>query len=346
MSRTNLVIGSRASPLAVAQAEEVRGLLTGHDNTLHVSLLKLDTVGDRNLNVSLAELSRLESQTDTPPAAAAPSGHLVPPKPAGEKDLWTRELDAALHRGDAHVLVHSLKDLPTTGRTGALAYPIPHSTMLAITGTLVTVAAAAAAAAAAPFTLAAVPQRFDPYDALVLRADAPPPAGLPAAALVPADPNAVDDPQTQYAGVKIDLREVLPRGSVIGTSSLRRAAQLSHRYGDHFTFKVVRGNIATRLGKLDAPSGGYDALILAAAGLRRLGPDFASRISVRLRDERYAVGQGALGVEVAATDGSALALVQVACEDAGSRWRVEAERYVTIPRAHVHASGLARHLLF
>ena len=62
----------------------------------------------------------------------------------------------------------------------------------------------------------------------------------------------------------------LPEGSVIGTSSLRRLAQLRHFY-PHLTFKDVRGNVNTRLAKLDA--GEYDAIILAVAGLIRLGMD-------------------------------------------------------------------------
>ncbi len=61
--------------------------------------------------------------------------------------------------------------------------------------------------------------------------------------------------------------ETLPAGSVIGTSSLRRLAQLRHSF-PHLTFKDVRGNVITRLEKLD--QGEYDALILAAAGLGRL----------------------------------------------------------------------------
>ncbi|NEP06410.1 MAG: hydroxymethylbilane synthase, partial [Okeania sp. SIO4D6] len=67
--------------------------------------------------------------------------------------------------------------------------------------------------------------------------------------------------------------EALPEGAVIGTSSLRRLAQLRHHY-PHFEFKDVRGNLNTRLAKLDA--GEYDALVLAFAGLHRL--DMSDRI--------------------------------------------------------------------
>ena len=88
--------------------------------------------------------------------------------------------------------------------------------------------------------------------------------------------------------------ETLPEGSVVGTSSLRRLAQLRHHY-PHLIFKDVRGNVITRLEKLD--SGDYDCLILAAAGLGRLG--FSDRIHQLIPGEisLHAVGQGALGIE-------------------------------------------------
>ncbi len=88
--------------------------------------------------------------------------------------------------------------------------------------------------------------------------------------------------------------ETLPSGSVVGTSSLRRLAQLRHKY-PHLIFKDVRGNVITRLEKLD--SGEYDCLILAAAGLTRLG--FGHRIHQTIPSEisLHAVGQGALGIE-------------------------------------------------
>ncbi|WP_448379908.1 hydroxymethylbilane synthase [Gloeomargarita sp.] len=99
----------------------------------------------------------------------------------------------------------------------------------------------------------------------------------------------------------------LPAGTVIGTSSLRRLAQLRHRF-PHLTFRDIRGNLNTRLAKLDR--GEYDGLILAVAGLRRLGWD--NRISEVLGPEvcLYAVGQGALGVQCRAGDERVLGLVQ------------------------------------
>tara|TARA_Y100001968_G_scaffold332634_1_gene391605 strand:- start:1633 stop:2532 length:900 start_codon:yes stop_codon:yes gene_type:complete len=88
--------------------------------------------------------------------------------------------------------------------------------------------------------------------------------------------------------------ETLPEGSIVGTSSLRRLAQLRFNY-PHLIFKDVRGNVITRLEKLD--SGQYDCLILAAAGLTRLG--FKNRIHQLIPEKicLHAVGQGALGIE-------------------------------------------------
>uniref|UniRef100_UPI0035902906 porphobilinogen deaminase-like n=1 Tax=Myxine glutinosa TaxID=7769 RepID=UPI0035902906 len=94
---------------------------------------------------------------------------------------------------------------------------------------------------------------------------------------------------------------MLPVGSVIGTSSPRRVAQLRRLY-PHLVFKDVRGNLNTRLRKLDAEGGPYAALVLAAAGLIRMG--WAHRISQLLSPDicMYAVGQGALAVETRVGD--------------------------------------------
>ncbi|MBD2096705.1 hydroxymethylbilane synthase [Trichocoleus sp. FACHB-591] len=142
-------------------------------------------------------------------------------------------------------------------------------------------------------TLATVTERENPADALVV--------------------------QEKYKGCQIDT---LPDGAVIGTSSLRRLAQLRHLFPQH-TFKDVRGNLNTRLAKLDA--GEYDALILAAAGLQRL--DMSDRIHQILPTEvsLYAVGQGALGIECRADDVETLSLLK-AIEHIPTRDRVLAER--------------------
>ena len=140
--------------------------------------------------------------------------------------------------------------------------------------------------------ITATPEREDARDALVLRAGADA-AGASLGGLAP--------------------------GAVVGTSSLRRVAQLRHLRPD-VRVKDVRGNVDTRLRKLD--EGGYDALILASAGLRRLG--FGSRISAALDASEMlpAVGQGSLGVETRADDGRTNALV--------SRLDVEATRAAVV----------------
>lgn len=116
--------------------------------------------------------------------------------------------------------------------------------------------------------------------------------------------------------------ENLPEGAVVGTSSLRRLAQLRHHF-PHLTFKDVRGNVNTRLAKLDA--GEYDAIILAVAGLERLG--MSDRIHQVISPEisLHAVGQGALGIECREGDTRILEILKV-LEDADSRDRAYAER--------------------
>ncbi|ARV60945.1 hydroxymethylbilane synthase [Nostocales cyanobacterium HT-58-2] len=116
--------------------------------------------------------------------------------------------------------------------------------------------------------------------------------------------------------------DTLPEGAVIGTSSLRRLAQLRHHF-PHLTFKDVRGNLNTRLSKLDA--GEYDALILAAAGLQRLG--MGDRVHQILPKEisLHAVGQGALGIECRGDDTELLSLLK-AIEHPETRDRCLAER--------------------
>ena len=91
--------------------------------------------------------------------------------------------------------------------------------------------------------------------------------------------------------------EDLPKGAVVGTSSLRREAQLRAR-NPHLVIKPLRGNVQTRLAKLD--KGDYDAIILAAAGLERLQLNDRIRCVLSPADSVPAAGQGALGIEIAA----------------------------------------------
>ena len=114
----------------------------------------------------------------------------------------------------------------------------------------------------------------------------------------------------------------LPPGAVVGTSSLRREAVLRARY-PQLVIKALRGNLDTRLKKLDA--GEYDAIILAAAGLIRLG--LKDRIKAMLTPEQSlpAPGQGALGIEVLAGDAT-MAAVVAPLNDAMTAHCVKAER--------------------
>lgn len=125
------------------------------------------------------------------------------------------------------------------------------------------------------FTLAAITEREDPRDAFV---------------------------SNQYSNI-----DELPAGSIVGTSSLRRESQLRAQF-PHLTIKPLRGNVQTRLRKLD--EGQYAAIILAAAGLKRL--ELSNRITALLNPEQSlpAVGQGALGIECREDRSDLIALLQ------------------------------------
>jgi hydroxymethylbilane synthase len=181
----------------------------------------------------------------------------------GGRGVFTKEIEEALLAGRIDLAVHSLKDLPTILPEG--------------------------------LTIAAIPEREDARDALVLRADL-----------------LLDHPSI----------EGLPEGAVVGTSSPRRLAQLKHLRHD-LDIKELRGNVDTRLRKLDA--GDYDAVILAAAGLRRLG--FGGRISAAIAMEEMlpAVSQGALGLQTR-TDDSILGKLLAPLDHAPTRQACTAER--------------------
>ncbi|MFB8830097.1 hydroxymethylbilane synthase [Azotobacter sp. CWF10] len=115
-----------------------------------------------------------------------------------------------------------------------------------------------------------------------------------------------EDPRDAFVSNAFASLDELPAGSVVGTSSLRRQAQLLARRPD-LKIQFLRGNVNTRLAKLDA--GEYDAIILAAAGLIRLG--FAARIRSRIAiaDSLPAGGQGAVGIECRSADREIQALL-------------------------------------
>ncbi|KAK3555709.1 hypothetical protein QTP86_029075 [Hemibagrus guttatus] len=229
-------IGTRKSQLARIQTDSVAEKLTDLYPDMHFEIVAMSTTGDKILDTALSKI--------------------------GEKSLFTKELENALERNEVDLVVHSLKDLPTSLPVG--------------------------------FTIGAVLKRENPSDAVVLH--------------------------PKNAGKCLDS---LPNKSIIGTSSLRRAAQLKKRF-PHLEFKDIRGNLNTRLKKLDENSD-FAAIILAAAGLKRMG--WEGRISQILGpdDCMYAVGQlafdfdlcsntsviGALAVEVRACDVDILEMVSV-----------------------------------
>ncbi len=115
-----------------------------------------------------------------------------------------------------------------------------------------------------------------------------------------------EDPRDAFVSNAYATLQSLPEGAVVGTSSLRRQCQLRAARPD-LEIRDLRGNVGTRLGKLDA--GEYDAIVLACAGLKRLG--LSGRITEALAPEESlpAVGQGAVGIECRADDQAILELL-------------------------------------
>jgi len=131
-----------------------------------------------------------------------------------------------------------------------------------------------------------------------------------------------EDPRDAFVSNHFDDLDALPPGSVVGTSSLRRQAQLLARRPD-LKIQFLRGNVNTRLAKLDA--GEYDAIILAAAGLIRLGFGERIRSSISVDESLPAGGQGAVGIECRTTDSELHALLEC-LNHAPTATRVVAER--------------------
>ncbi|XP_063798714.1 porphobilinogen deaminase isoform X2 [Pseudophryne corroboree] len=229
-------VGTRKSQLARIQTDSVVEMLKKKFPDANFDIVAMSTTGDKILDTALSKI--------------------------GEKSLFTKELENALERNEVDLVVHSLKDLPTTLPPG--------------------------------FTVGAVCKREDPHDAVVFH--------------------------PKNVGNTLNS---LPENSVIGTSSLRRAAQLKKSY-PHLQFKDIRGNLNTRLKKLDEKDD-FNAIILAAAGLHRM--DWEKRIGQILSPEEclYAVGQGALAVEVRAKDQDILNMVG-ALQDPETVLRCIAER--------------------
>lgn len=162
-----------------------------------------------------------------------------------------------------------------------------------------------------------------------------------------------EDPRDAFVSNDYASLAGLPAGSVVGTSSLRRQALIAARY-PQLVIKPLRGNLDTRLGKLDR--GDYAAIILAAAGLKRLGLGSRIRACLPLEESLPAAGQGAMAIEIASaerSDGVDLrALLAPLNHDDTSR-AVAAERKVSrvfgascqIPlAAHATVDGATLHL--
>jgi hydroxymethylbilane synthase len=131
-----------------------------------------------------------------------------------------------------------------------------------------------------------------------------------------------EDPRDAFVSNDHAALDALPQGACVGTSSLRREALLRHTRPD-LRVEPLRGNVQTRLRKLD--DGAYDAIVLATAGLKRLGLDARIRAPIAPEASLPAVGQGALGIEIRADRADVAALI-AALDDADTRWCVEAER--------------------
>jgi hydroxymethylbilane synthase len=239
MIPTRLVLATRRSALALAQARAFARDLAAHWPGLQIEELRVVTTGDKVTTVPLAEV--------------------------GGKGLFTKEIEEALDREDAHFAVHSFKDVP--------------------------------AEISPKFVVACVPRRADARDVLVTR-----------------------------SGATFDA---LPAGARIGTSSLRRAMQLELARRD-LKMVPLRGNVDTRLRKLD--TGELDAIVLASAGLSRLG--LSHRATEVLDPKRVvpAPGQGALAIECRAGD-TATRAVLAALSDPETEIAVACERGV------MHAVG-------
>ena len=115
-----------------------------------------------------------------------------------------------------------------------------------------------------------------------------------------------EDPRDAFVSNKYQSLDELPQGSIVGTSSLRRQCQLKQLRPD-LDIRSLRGNVGTRLTKLD--NGDYDAIILAAAGLIRLG--MPNRITSFIETTQFlpAAGQGAVGIECRTDDAAVQALL-------------------------------------
>ncbi|MDH4190941.1 MAG: hydroxymethylbilane synthase, partial [Betaproteobacteria bacterium] len=133
-----------------------------------------------------------------------------------------------------------------------------------------------------------------------------------------------EDPRDAFVSNRYDSLGELRAGAILGTSSLRRAAQIAERHPS-LEIRTLRGNVETRLAKLDR--GEYDAIVLAAAGLKRLGLGARIRGCLEIDQSLPSAGQGALGIECRAGRTEIMALA-ASLADPSSAACVRAERAV------------------
>lgn len=135
-----------------------------------------------------------------------------------------------------------------------------------------------------------------------------------------------EDPRDAFVSNLFESLADLPAGAVVGTSSLRREAQIRERY-PHLEVQPLRGNLDTRLRKLD--EGQYAAIILAAAGLKRLGLPERIKSYIEVDESLPAAGQGALGIEILAERRDVFEILQ-ALNDTETQACITAERAVSL----------------
>jgi hydroxymethylbilane synthase len=134
-----------------------------------------------------------------------------------------------------------------------------------------------------------------------------------------------EDPRDAFVSEKYSSLKEMPEKSIVGTSSLRRSAQIMERH-PRLEARLLRGNVETRLAKLDR--GEYDAVILAVAGLLRLGLERRIRAALEPEESLPAPGQGALGIECLASRRD-IAELLAPLADAAATQCVRAERAVS-----------------
>lgn len=158
-----------------------------------------------------------------------------------------------------------------------------------------------------------------------------------------------EDPRDAFVATRYASLAALPAGAVVGTSSLRRQAQIAARY-PALQIRPLRGNVDTRIAKLER--GDYAGIVLAAAGLKRLGMEARIRSYLEVGESLPAAGQAALGIECLAARGDVRGLVAPLADDGASAC-VRAEREVnrslggscTIPLgAYAEAAGARLHM--